>query len=379
MEGSSRSRVMESRSINTVRVLYPDEPTQTNIRGLASTLLSIDLSQNWTNSTVAIHSTTKPDGAPKLNDPSFWYHESEDLIYSGFTGWTSSFGDHPKMPPLSLWTFKPDGTGSGAWNQAIPAGSSAWHQLTRPGLSLMAFDSNSAWILGGTPEAWIGGTSSNDLIPGMVQFDMGSRLFSNFSVECCNATRSIYQGALQYVPSFGPAGIHIAMGGRHSTAGFNGSNSLIDFGTVSVFDPAKRAWWNQTTTGSKPSPRVEFCTAGVNSTNQTYEMLDSKDPGALSVTADDFVDLSMRALVLTSAQCLYNMTPSISSPYRRSTGSAFLTTHRILDMDFLATPLGEVRYSLLEVSTRTQRFLSGIRFRTEKVPSIAPQIRLRRA
>ena len=325
------------------------------IDGLASTLLSIDLSQNWTNATVAIQSTTKPDGAPKLNDPSFWYHESEDLIYSGFTGWNSFFGDHPRMPPLSLWTFKPDGTGSGAWNQSIPAGSSVWHQLTRPGLSLMAFDSNSAWVLGGTPEAWIGGASSNDLIPGMVQFDMGSRLFSNFSVQCCNATRSIYQGALQYVPSFGPAGIHIAMGGRHSTAGYNGSNSLIDFGTVSVFDPAKRAWWNQTTTGSKPSPRVEFCTAGVNSTNGTYEMLDSKDPGALSVTADDFVDLSMRALVLISAQCLYNMTPSISSPYRRSTGSVFLTTRRILDMDFLVTLLGEVRYSLLEVSTRTQR------------------------
>lgn len=272
--------------------------------GLASTLLSIDLSQNWTNATVVIQSTTKPDGAPNLNGPSLWYHESEDLIYSGFAGWNSSFGDGPNLPPLSLWTFKPDDTGSGAWNQIISAQSSVWAGLARPGQPLMAFDSTSAWVLGGTTSAWIGGDGSKDLIPGIVEFDMGSRHFSNFSVQCCNATGSIYQGALQYVPSFGSAGIHIAMGGQHRTSDNNddGSNSLIDFGTVSVFDPAKREWWNQTTTGSQPSPRVEFCTAGVNSTNGTFEMSDSVKPCALSVKADHFIDLSMPAGVLISAQ-----------------------------------------------------------------------------
>ena len=272
--------------------------------GLASTLLSIDLSKNWTNATVEIQTTTKPDGAPNLNNPSLWYHESEDLIYSGFAGWNSSFGDEPSLPPFSLWTFKPDDIGRGTWNQIISAQSSLWAQLTRPGQPLMAFDSTSAWVLGGTTSAWIGGSASKDLIPGMVQFNMGTRLFSNFSVECCNATGSIYQGALQYVPSFGPAGIHIAMGGRQRTADVGGDefNGLIDFGTVSVFDPAKREWWNQTTTGSEPSPRVEFCTAGINSTNGTYEMSDYPDPGALFVKADDFVDLSMPVGALISAQ-----------------------------------------------------------------------------
>ena len=104
----------------------------------------------------------------------------------------------------------------------------------------MAFGSTSAWVLGGTAAAWIGGSASQDLIPGMIQFDMGSRQFSNFSVQCCNATGSIYQGALHYVPSFGPSGIHIAMGGRQETGKNAGSASLIDFGTVSVFDPTTR-------------------------------------------------------------------------------------------------------------------------------------------
>ena len=233
----------------------------------ATTLLSIDLTQNWTNATVAIHSTIKPDGAPNLNGPSLWYHEAENLIYSGFTGWNSSFGGNPSLSPLSLWTFQPDGNGSGAWSEAINAESSMWslQNLTRPGGRLMAFDSNSAWIVGGFQYVSLEQDLTRSLIPGMVRFDMASRSFTNSSIECCNATLGIDWGALHYVPSFGPAGIFIAMGG------FNGY-IMIDFGTVSVFDPVKHEWWNQTTTGSKPRPREEFCTAGINSTNGTYEM-----------------------------------------------------------------------------------------------------------
>ena len=281
-------------------------------------MLSIDLTQNWTNATVAIQSTTKPDGAPNLSGSSLWYHESENLIYSGFTGWNSSFGNDPDLPPLSLWTFQPDGSGSGAWSEIITAESSIWSQLTRPVEPLMAFGSNSAWILGGITSGWIAiqDITPRNLIPGMVQFDMESQSFSNSSVQCCNATGSIYRGALQYVPTFGPEGIFIAMGG------FNG-NSLIDFGTVSVFDPAKHEWWNQTTTGSEPSPRQEFCTAGINSTNGTYEMFDTHYTSNSVVSrfnADSLVDLSMRAGAEISVHVLFNTTQSISSRYRRSIG-----------------------------------------------------------
>ena len=114
----------------------------------------------------------------------------------------------------------------------------------------------------------------------MIQFDMISRSFSNSSAQCCNATGSIYKGALQYVPSFGPEGICIAMGGQNGIGNNGVTAGLIDFRTVSVFDPAKQEWWNQTITGSEPSPRVEFCTAGAASTNGTYEMLDDYHPSA---------------------------------------------------------------------------------------------------
>lgn len=139
----------------------------------------------------------------------------------------------------------------------------------------MAFGPNSALVLGGVVSEWV---STVTLIPGMVQFDMASQSFFNSSVQCCNAIGGIYKGALEYVPSFGVEGIYIAMGGQNGFGDTDAEAGLIDFGTVSIFDPAKQEWWNQTTTGSKPSPRIEFCTAGINSTNGTYDMLDDHCP-----------------------------------------------------------------------------------------------------
>ena len=240
--------------------------------GLASTLLSIDLSQDWTNSTVAIQSNFKPSDVPNLNNPSLWYHPSENLIYSGFTGWNSTFGDEPNLPPLSLWTFEPDRSGNGIWNEIIPPRSSLWSGLTRPSQALMDSGNFSAWVIGGINPIHDGWPSPENLIPGMVQFDMASRSFSNFSIQCCDANDGILMGALHHVPSFGSKGIFVAMGGENGIGNNDEDTALIDFGTVSVLDHGKKKWWNQTTTGSQPSPRIQFCTAGIASDNDTYEM-----------------------------------------------------------------------------------------------------------
>lgn len=247
----------------------------------------------------------------------------------------------------------------------------------------MAYGSDSAWILGGIVSEWVAPAPGSPVtpIPGMIQFDMASRSFSNSSVQCCNAIGSIYKGAPQYVPSLGPEGIYIAMGGQNELGDIDAAAGLIDFGTVSVFDPAKQEWWNQTTTGSAPSPRIEFCTAGTNSTNGTYEMLDdhSRWNSIYLFDADDLLDSFLRAGAPMLVQKLFHMTQSIFLPYQHSTGSASSTTPRTLDMHSLAMLLGEVRYSLLVDLTRT-RTLPRVRFMILlKALSIAHQTRLRRA
>lgn len=247
---------------------FLDDHGQT-VYQLSSTLLAIDLSRNWTNATVVIQSIPKPSGLPSLNYPSLWYHESEDLLYTGFTGSESGIGKQISHP-LSLWSFKPDGTGSGTWDQVIDSKSSVWGPLVRPAAPLMAYSANTALVLGGDRE-FFKPVSPQTLMSGMVEFDMGSRSFVNRSAPCCNATGGIERGAMHYVPAFGPEGIFVAIGGLNGLT-YNTTDGVIGFSTVSVFDPAKQEWWNQTTTGNAPSPRISFCTAGVASTNGTYEI-----------------------------------------------------------------------------------------------------------
>lgn len=238
----------------------------------ATTLLSVDLSQNWINGSVVIQSNPKPSGVPNLNSPSLWYDQYTGLIYSGFAGWNSTFGDRPDLPPLSLWSFKPDGTGDGFWNQVIGSSSPVWQGVVRPAEPLTASSLTTALLLGGTDKPYENSSPEN-LLRGMVQFDIQNRSFTNATADCCNATNGVYRGGMQYVPSFGPEGVFIAMGGINGAGPLNSSNyELVPFGTVSVYDPTAKVWWNQTTTGTPPNPRSEFCVAGVNSTNETYEM-----------------------------------------------------------------------------------------------------------
>lgn len=100
---------------------------------------------------------------------------------------------------------------------------------------------------------------------------MRNQSFVTSDARCCNASGGIDRGSLHYVPSFGQEGLFVTLGGENFDPATD-FLSFIDLGTVSVFDPVKQEWWNQTTTGSPPARRMEFCTAGINSTNDTYEM-----------------------------------------------------------------------------------------------------------
>ena len=92
----------------------------------------------------------------------------------------------------------------------------------------------------------------------IVQFDMSSQTFRNASVQCCNTAKGIAAGAMQYVPSFGPEGLFFVL--RGANGGTQGAaHDLLDFATVSVFDPAKQEWWIQSTI--RVSPVLEYSSA----------------------------------------------------------------------------------------------------------------------
>ena len=102
----------------------------------------------------------------------------------------------------------------------------------------MAYSPNTALVLGGDREFYEP-ISPQTLMSGVVQFDMGSQSFANSSAQCCNATGDIERGAMQYVPSFGPEGLFIAMGGLNGLS-YNTTNGLIGLSKVPVFDGTKQ-------------------------------------------------------------------------------------------------------------------------------------------
>ena len=168
--------------------------------------------------------------------------------------------------PLSLRGFRLDGNGSGEWDQVVNASSSAWGSLTPAAHTLEAQSPDTAFILGGTE------LPSNNMLGGMMQYSMQSRTFFNMSAPCCNATGGILRGPCIIFRHSGPRASFWQWEGKIARTDrivkLHASTSVL----CPSLTPAKQAWWNQTTTGSPPSRRKEFCMAGVNSTDSTYEM-----------------------------------------------------------------------------------------------------------
>lgn len=80
----------------------------------ANTLVSIDLSRDWTNASVTLLSSPKPRGVPSLRNGGIWVNGKTGALYTGFAGTASRFGDQAPSAQ-GLWSFTPDIEASGTW------------------------------------------------------------------------------------------------------------------------------------------------------------------------------------------------------------------------------------------------------------------------
>jgi hypothetical protein len=183
-----------------------------------------------------------------------------------------------------------DGNGSGIWSHIIESTDATMVPLTRPVQGLMAYGGDSAFVLGGV-ETSATTPSTESLkamitLSGLVQYNMTTRTFSNYSATSYSHNGAAERGALQYVPVFGSSGLYIAMGGDESALGpYIPGHSLQSFDKLNIYDPSTRDWYQQTTTGTPPDPRIQFCATGQASQNNTYEMY------VLKLTNDKLVQL----------------------------------------------------------------------------------------
>ena len=223
-------------------------------------MLSLDLSQDWTPSTAQFNASTIPIDVPNLARGILWYHKTRSLLYTGLVGEPASYdwSDAPTFDGnLSLWTY---GLQDRSWGEAIPSGSAVWNDLIRPDSALTAQTDDLGFALNGLDKyASHGGTG----MPGLLQFDMTSRSVSNITSGDPYDTPKSW-GSLQFVPTWGTQGFIVAFGGW--------GNGMSSLDSLPILDPATQKWYQQNATGDLPAGRRDYCVAGAESTNGTFEI-----------------------------------------------------------------------------------------------------------
>ncbi|KAL8376360.1 hypothetical protein RB595_007446 [Gaeumannomyces hyphopodioides] len=251
--------------------------TSTGIKYQYSTsLLAIDLSQDFTGASVKMISTPKPLGAPSLRQGGLWVDRTQKALYLGFAGSHSAFPDRADSP-RGLWSFTPDSKGSGNFSNLNGTGPAWFLENPRPFDGLYASGAGAGYFFGGfegdKPD--IEGVNVADEIPtsGMLTYDFKAKTLTKSGAKGLSIGGEMQRGNMIYVPNFGREGILVSIGGCQRSKKIKNFDFLVDNTVARVYDIATKSWHEQITTGGEPTPRKDYCIAGAASNNRTFEIL----------------------------------------------------------------------------------------------------------
>ena len=236
-----------------------------------NTTYGIDLSKDWTNSTLDLVQTTRPSDAVALVSESLWFDEQQNSIYcfGGLKSYANEVLNSLAPPVESIWGFKQNDNGSAAWYQVIgPVSTTPFppnvHRIAR---GMSASDGNRAYYLGGF---YSGVTSpstsdvySGDRIasPGLLMFDFNTYTITNSSDGGYLSSQITKAGdwppgAMINIPAYGDDGILVVLPSGRDRQDFA-------FNNITLYDKQNQKWYSQITSGDIPQPRSNFCAAGV--------------------------------------------------------------------------------------------------------------------
>ncbi|KAK1961564.1 hypothetical protein LY78DRAFT_588434, partial [Colletotrichum sublineola] len=229
--------------------------------------LSLDLSKSWTPRDVQMRQI--PKNAPTKPRQAYFVDASSGTVY----GW-GGLNTDPAPQQTLVGKFVADGNGGGSWSTEFESESD--HK------GLAALPRSHGGAVASTPDAgfYFGGISEyttnqrwNDWISGYFQFDFKSRqkTWTNYTDSPYSPSRTRYAATAHYVPTLGPNGMIMIMGGNELDAG-SGGDSALSMETLWFLDPVTHEWYSQKTIGRPPSRRRWSCTVGTHSPNGTYEI-----------------------------------------------------------------------------------------------------------
>ncbi|KAK7518779.1 hypothetical protein IWZ03DRAFT_413746 [Phyllosticta citriasiana] len=221
--------------------------------------LSIDMSSDWTNSSVEIKTVPK-GGSPIFNWPGIWPESDNSFLMWG--GYVSTKAANKTTPEKAVWRFTADSTGTGTWAKVDPGDPRSFTELTRPANGVCGTSNNTGYYIGGFhSNASDPDVSSSKTVPltGMVRYNWETQTWSNVS-------------SIPYTSPFGQLALT----------------------NLTIYDQATGEWHAQQTTGEAPSKRNLFCAVGAPGSGGTFEIFVYGGwDGSLGLAYDDIYILSL--------------------------------------------------------------------------------------
>lgn len=236
----------------------------------SNSLLYIDITNDFSPSSVTVASIEKPSGVPNLLQGGLWVDNDAGTLYTGFSGLSSGFGDAAEQPQ-GLWSFQPGSDDTdGTWTNFNDTADDSFATGKRPFGAPVASGNGSAFLLGGLD---IFG-KYHVPVSGLLSYNFSTQTVTNTTVSA-STDGFLQMGSMQYVPNFGSAGVLVSAGGNHGYIKSSGewASNWQAFDTVQVLDIASGTWYDQVTTGNVPPFRMQYCMAGAASSNRTYEII----------------------------------------------------------------------------------------------------------
>lgn len=210
-----------------------------------------------------------------LSGQALWFDEKRNLIYC-FGGFRTFVLDSLDPTPFeSMWTFAPDGRGSGNWKEVLgPTANVFPSDIVRPHSGGFCNDESSGYYVGG----YLSGlsTTSRKFSPEIVSRGLLTFRFDDLHITNTsdgNYGRSLSRediagsGKMVNIPTFGTGGIIILLGEGDPT-------QVISFNNITIYDKAEQKWYSQLASGAIPDPRSDFCIVGIPGTaaSDSFEM-----------------------------------------------------------------------------------------------------------
>lgn len=221
------------------------------------------MAESWNPKDVKFNHINKD--APIMMRQALLLDNSSDEFYV----WAGQTSYEAPVPEADLWKFEPDGRGGGSWSSQLPENSGDFTELRRTSGGAFASTSDAAFVFGGGSSRTTD-PNARGPVKGFLEFNFTTQIWTNHSSGPWSDSGSLRSAAAVHVPTFGPNGLVMLLGGVDQAA--PGGEEYMPMDNVTFMDPVTKEWHWEKTSGSPPRSRVSHCAVGVASPNNTFEM-----------------------------------------------------------------------------------------------------------